>query len=204
MYRIPLTTCTKLSNSKHFTAIMKRELIARLHRKFEELVHKEVQSGTEFWLARDLQKVFGYMRWANFARVIDRAMMACDRAGYDPSDHFLEVRKMVSLRDGSEKEKQDERLRPHPLRLLPDRPERRFVEGPVAFAQTYFAVQTRRQEMIESRLADQERLDARRKLSQSEKVLSGLIYEHVENERGFRASAPRATRPCSAASPRGK
>ena len=164
---------------------MKRELIARLHRKFEELVHKEVQSGTEFWLARDLQNVFNYKRWANFTRVIDRAMTACDLAGYDPSDHFLEVRKMVSLRDGSEKEKQieDYALTRYACYLIAQNAD--SSKDPVAFAQTYFAVQTRRQEMIESRLADQERLDARKKLSRSEKVLSGLIYEHVENEGGF-------------------
>jgi DNA-damage-inducible protein D len=164
---------------------MKRELIARLHRKFEELVHKEVQSGTEFWLARDLQNVFDYKRWANFTRVIDRAMTACDLAGYDPSDHFLEVRKMVSLRDGSEKEKQieDYALTRYACYLIAQNAD--SSKDPVAFAQTYFAVQTRRQEMIESRLADQERLDARKKLSRSEKVLSGLIYEHVENEGGF-------------------
>ena len=164
---------------------MKRELITRLHRKFEELVHKEVQSGTEFWLARDLQSVFDYKRWANFTRVIDRAMTACDRAGYDPSDHFLEVRKMVSLRDGSEKEKQveDYALTRYACYLIAQNAD--SSKDPVAFAQTYFAVQTRRQEMIESRLADQERLDARKKLSRSEKVLSGLIYEHVENEGGF-------------------
>ena len=164
---------------------MKRELIARLHRKFEELVHKEVQSGTEFWLARDLQNVFDYKRWANFTRVIERAMTACDLAGYDPSDHFLEVRKMVSLRDGSEKEKQieDYALTRYACYLIAQNAD--SSKDPVAFAQTYFAVQTRRQEMIESRLADQERLDARKKLSRSEKVLSGLIYEHVENEGGF-------------------
>jgi DNA-damage-inducible protein D len=164
---------------------MKRELIARLHRKLEELVHKEVQSGTEFWLARDLQNVLDYKRWANFTRVIERAMTSCDLAGYDPSDHFLEVRKMVSLRDGSEKEKQveDYALTRYACYLIAQNAD--SSKDPVAFAQTYFAVQTRRQEMIENRLADQERLDARKKLSRSEKVLSGLIYEHVENEGGF-------------------
>jgi DNA-damage-inducible protein D len=164
---------------------MKREFIARLHRKLEELVHKEVQSGTEFWLARDLQTVFDYKRWANFTRVIERAMTACGLAGYDPSDHFLEVRKMVSLRDGSEKEKQieDYALTRYACYLIAQNAD--SSKDPVAFAQTYFAVQTRRQEMIESRLRDQERLDARKKLSRSEKVLSGLIYEHVENEGGF-------------------
>jgi DNA-damage-inducible protein D len=165
--------------------MIKRELVARLHRQLEELVHKEVHSGTEFWLARDLQSVLGYKRWANFTRVIERAKTACELAGYDPSDHFLEVRKMVALRDGNEKEKQidDYALTRYACYLIAQNAD--SSKDPVAFAQTYFAVQTRRQEMIENRLADQERLDARRKLSRSEKVLSGLIYEHVEDEAGF-------------------
>jgi DNA-damage-inducible protein D len=164
---------------------MKRELIARLHRQLEQLVHKEVQSGTEFWLARDLQQVLGYKRWANFTRVIEKAQRSCELAGYDSSDHFLEVRKMVALRDGSEKEKHvdDYALTRYACYLIAQNAD--SSKDPVAFAQTYFAVQTRRQEMVESRLADQERLDARKKLSRSEKVLSGLIYEHVEDEAGF-------------------
>jgi DNA-damage-inducible protein D len=164
---------------------MKRELIARLHRQLEELVHKEIQSGTEFWLARDLQVVLDYKRWANFTRVIERAMIACEVAGYDRSDHFLEVRQLVSLGDGSEKEKQieDFALTRYACYLIAQNAD--SSKDPVAIAQTYFAMQTRRQEMIESWLADQERLDARKKLSRSEKVLSGLIYEHVENEGGF-------------------
>ena len=162
---------------------MKRELIAKLHRKLEELVHKETQTGTEFWLARDLQQVLGYQRWANFTRVIEKAKTACDRAGYDASDHFLEVRKLVTLPAANGRQCEDYALTRYACYLIAQNAA--SSKAPVAFAQTYFAVQTRRQEMIESRLADQERLDARKKLTRSEKVLSGLIYEHVEDERGF-------------------
>ena len=164
---------------------MKRELIVKLHRKLEESVHKEVQSGTEFWLARDLQNVLGYKRWANFTRVIERAMTACELAGYDPFDHFLEVHKLVTPHEGSKKQRHidDYALTRYACYLIAQNAD--SSKDPVAFAQTYFAVQTRRQEMIESRLAEQERLDARKKLTRSEKVLSGLIYEHVENESGF-------------------
>ena len=75
-------------------AAMKRELISKLHAKFESLVHKETQTGTEFWLARDLQQVLGYGRWSNFARVIQRAMTVCELGGNDPDDHFLPVEKI--------------------------------------------------------------------------------------------------------------
>jgi DNA-damage-inducible protein D len=162
---------------------MKRELIAKMHRQLEELVHKEIQTGTEFWLARDLQIVLGYKRWANFTRVIDKAKTACDLAGYDHADHFLEVQKLVSLRATNGRQVEDYALTRYACYLIAQNAD--SSKDPVAFAQTYFAVQTRRQEMIESRLAEQERLDARKKLSRSEKVLSGLIYEHVEDERGF-------------------
>jgi DNA-damage-inducible protein D len=179
---------------------MKRELISKLHRKFEELVHKEVQTGTEFWLARDLQQVLGYKRWSNFIRVVNKARNACELAGYESGDHFLELRKLEAgdCPDFAESAQQNRDCPPSRSRsrLTDDYALTRYAcyliaqnansaKPEVAFAQTYFAVQTRRQEMIERRLADQERLDARRKLSRSEKVLSGLIYEHVEDEGGF-------------------
>jgi DNA-damage-inducible protein D len=162
---------------------MKRELITKLHRKFEKLVHKELQTGTEFWLARDLQHVLGYKRWSNFTRVIEKAKNACELAGYEPSDHFLELRKMVPVQPDGELPCDDYALTRYACYLVAQNAN--SAKQAVAFAQTYFAVQTRRQEMVETRLADQERLEARRKLSRSEKVLSGLIYEHVEDERGF-------------------
>jgi DNA-damage-inducible protein D len=164
---------------------MKREVIAKLHRTLEELVHKEVQTGTEFWLARDLQEVLGYKRWSNFTRVINKARTACELAGYDATDHFLELRKMVPVGAGNRTATacDDYALTRYACYLIAQNAN--SSKEAVAFAQTYFAVQTRRQELIESRLADQERLDARRKLSRSEKMLSGLIYEHVEDEGGF-------------------
>jgi DNA-damage-inducible protein D len=163
---------------------MKRELITKLHHKLEHLVHKETATGTEFWLARDLQQVLGYVRWANFERVIAKAIMSCQLAGYDSNDHFLPVDKLDDVGHKRKRKVCDYALTRYACYLIAQNAD--SSKDPVAFAQTYFAVQTRRQEMIENRLADQERLDARRKLSQSEKVLSGLIYEHVENEQGFR------------------
>jgi DNA-damage-inducible protein D len=165
---------------------MKRELIRKLAEKLEKLVHKETATGTEFWLARDIQNILGYARWSNFEKVIQKAMKACELAGNQADDHFLPIDKMEELA-----------TKPAALHPVCDFALTRYAcyliaqnansaKEAVAFAQTYFALQTRRQEIIESRLADQERVDARRKLSQSEKVLSGLIYEHVENEQGFR------------------
>ena len=162
---------------------MKRELIAKLHRQFEELVHKEVQTGTEFWLARDMQQVLGYMRWSNFTRVIEKAKTSCELAGYEPSDHFLPIDKMDDVGSKPSRQVADYALTRYACYLIAQNAN--SAKQAVAFAQTYFAVQTRRQEIVESRLADQERLEARKKLSRSEKVLSGLIYEHVEDERGF-------------------
>ena len=162
---------------------MKRELITKLHATLEKLVHKETASGTEFWLARDLQKVLGYVSWANFEKVIHKAIMSCELAGYPSDDHFLPVDKIDDL-GKSARQIRDYALTRYACYLIAQNAD--SSKDPVAFAQTYFAVQTRRQEMIETRLRDQERLNARRKLSESEKVLSGLIYEHVEDEEGFR------------------
>jgi DNA-damage-inducible protein D len=163
---------------------MKRELITKLHATLEHLVHKETATGTEFWLARDLQKVLGYVKWANFEKVIHKAIVSCELAGYPAEDHFLPVDKLDDVGAKPARHVCDYALTRYACYLIAQNAD--SSKDPVAFAQTYFAVQTRRQEMIERRLADNERLNARRKLSQSEKVLSGLIYEHVEDEGGFR------------------
>ncbi len=162
---------------------MKRELITKLHSTLEHLVHKETTTGTEFWLARDLQKVLAYVRWANFEKVIHKAIVSCELAGYPADDHFLPIDKLDEVGTKPARKVCDYALTRYACYLIAQNAD--SSKDPVAFAQTYFAVQTRRQEMIERRLADSERLNARRKLSQSEKVLSGLIYEHVDDERGF-------------------
>ena len=172
---------------------MKPNLVHKLLSRLEELVRREVATGTEFWLARDLQTVLGYSRWSNFKRVIERAITACEVGGNEPDDHFLPVVKLSSPADAAqdsngkarprEREIEDYALTRYACYLIAQNAN--SAKDQVAFAQTYFAMQTRRQELIEQRLADVERLSARRKLSQSEKILSGLIYEHVEDERGF-------------------
>ena len=163
---------------------MKRQLISKLAGTLEKLVHKETATGTEFWLARDLQQVLGYVRWSNFEKVIQKAIVACELASNDADDHFLPVDKIEEIGSKTSRKVCDYALTRYACYLVAQNAN--SAKEAVAFAQTYFALQTRRQEMIESRLAEQERVDARHKLSHSEKVLSGLIYEHVENEGGFR------------------
>src|SRR3990170_1265571 len=97
MYRISERIVMPLSRTRPKIQPMKRELITKLHARLEQLVHKETATGTEFWLARDLQKVLGYVRWANFEKVIHKAVVSCELAGYPADDHFLPVDKMDDL-----------------------------------------------------------------------------------------------------------
>jgi DNA-damage-inducible protein D len=162
---------------------MKKETIIQLHSNFEQSVQKETDTGTEFWLARDLQDLLGYSKWENFAKVIEKARTACKNAGYEPADHFLDIRKMVSLGSGAEREIEDIALTRYASYLIAQNGDP--SKDQIAFAQTYFAVQTRKQEIIEKRIAEVERLSARRKLTCSEKELSGIIFERLGNDQSF-------------------
>jgi DNA-damage-inducible protein D len=162
---------------------MKQELITKLHTAFEDIVHAHPDTGVEFWFARDLQPILGYTKWENFTKVIEKAKAACANTGHAVSDHFLDVRKMVSLGSGAQREIDDIALTRYASYLIAQNGDP--SKDPIAFAQTYFAVQTRKQELIEKRLAETERLSARKKLTASEKQLSGIIYERVGDEQGF-------------------
>jgi DNA-damage-inducible protein D len=161
---------------------MKKEVIVRLHASFEEQVQNDDEGG-EFWLARDLQDLLGYAKWENFAKVIERASTACRVSGYDPADHFLDVRKMVDLGSGATRAIDDIALTRYACYLIAQNGD--SSKDAIAFAQTYFAVQTRKQELIEQRIAEVERLSARKKLTLSEKELSGIIYERVGDQMSF-------------------
>jgi DNA-damage-inducible protein D len=162
---------------------MKKELITQLHASFEHLIHVEEGTGIEFWLARDLQEVLGYERWENFEKVIKKAITACEQSGYGTHDHFLESAKMVPLGSGAQRKVGDYMLTRYACYLIAQNGDP--TKAPIAFAQTYFAIQTRKQEIIEKRLAEIERLGARKKLIASEKELSGIIYERVGDEKSF-------------------
>jgi DNA-damage-inducible protein D len=162
---------------------MKRETIIRLHSNFEHSVRKDTDIGTEFWLARDLQNLLGYARWENFAGVIEKAKTACKNAGFEAGDHFLDITKKVSLGSGAEREIEDIALTRYACYLIAQNGDP--SKDQIAFAQTYFAVQTRKQEIIEKRIAEVERLTARRKLTLSEKELSGIIFERLGDDQSF-------------------
>jgi DNA-damage-inducible protein D len=162
---------------------MKKEVIARLHGQFEGLVHQETDSGVEFWFARELQEQLGYKLWQNFANVIEKAKVSCETSGTAVSDHFIDVNKMVTLGSGSQREIDDVMLTRYACYLIAQNGDP--AKEAIAFAQTYFAVQTRKQEIIESRLAEVVRLRARHKLSHSEKELSALIFERLADGQSF-------------------
>lgn len=160
---------------------MKKEFIQELFKKFEFACN--IYEGVEFWSGRELQSILGYSKWENFIKVINKAKKACESSGIPVDDHFPDIRKMIDLGKGAQREIEDLALTRYACYLVAQNGDPNKSE--VAFAQTYFAVQTRKQEMIEQRLLDVARVSAREKLSKSEKKLSGIIYERGVDEKGF-------------------
>jgi DNA-damage-inducible protein D len=160
---------------------MKKELIAELFIKFENACN--IYKGIECWSARELQEIFGYSKWDNFYKVIEKAKKTCETSGASVSDHFAGIGKMIDLAKGAQRELEDIALTRYACYLVAQNGDSSKSE--VAFAQTYFAVQTRKQEIIEKRLLDVARVSARDKLSKSEKKLSGIIYERGVDDKGF-------------------
>jgi len=161
---------------------MKKEYINALFDKFEEACYD--YKGIECWSARELQEILGYAQWRNFEKVIEKAKKSCEQALEIVKNHFADISKMVEIGSGAKKEIQDIALTRYACYLIAQNGDA-TTKSEIAFAQTYFAVQTRKQEIIEKRLLDVARVNTREKLSQSEKKLSGIIFERGIDNKSF-------------------
>ena len=161
---------------------MEQQQIKTLTATFEGHA-QQTENGIEYWLARDLQHLLGYGKWDNFVSVISKAKTASEISGHAIADHFADVGKMVGLGSGSQREIDDIMLTRYACYLIAQNGDSRKQE--IAFAQTYFAMQTRKAELIEQRLLEAERVVARQKLSATEKELSSVIFEQTGGNQNF-------------------
>lgn len=160
---------------------MKKEVIVTLRKTFEQQAFEE--NGLEFWFARDLQKLLGYSEWRNFKNAVDKAKISCKNNGFNVVDHFVEVNKTIPMPKSASKEIDDMLLTRYACYLIAQNGDPKKNE--IAFAQGYFALQTRKQELLEERIALNERVQARQKLIETETELSRNIYERGVDDQGF-------------------
>lgn len=161
---------------------MKTEIVHTLTDTFEAHA-QQTENGIEFWLARDLQHLLGYDEWRNFTTVISKAKTSCELSGRPVADHFVDVNKTIAMPKGAEKEVPDIMLTRYACYLIAQNGDPRKQQ--ISFAQTYFAIQTRKAEVIEQKLLEAERVSARKKLTTTEKELSEVIYEQTGSDKNF-------------------
>ncbi len=160
---------------------MEKDTIAKLNKTFEECAYE--QDGVEYWLARELQELLGYADWRNFLNAVEKAKISCKNASEAIKDHFVDVTKMVKIGSGAERKQEDIMLTRYACYLIAQNGDPKKEQ--IAFAQSYFAIQTRKQELLEERIKLMERLQAREKLAATETELSKNIYERGVDNKGF-------------------
>lgn len=162
---------------------MDKKKVSQIKEQFDLVIHIDKTANIEFWLARELMPLLSYERWENFDKTISRAMVSCETSGIDVSDHFREVTKMIMTGKGAQRTVKDYMLTRYACYLVAQNGDTK--KESIAFAQSYFAVQTRKHELIEERIALIERTEARGRLRESEKRLSQNIYERGVDDAGF-------------------
>ena len=162
---------------------MDKKKMESIKKQYDLIVHQEPEADIEFWYARELMPLLGYGRWENFDHAIARAMESCKMSGVAIADHFREIAKMIPTGKGAQRPVKDYMLTRYACYLIAQNGDPQKEE--IAFAQSYFALQTRKQELIEERIALIERTEARGRLRESEKRLSQNIYERGVDDRGF-------------------
>jgi DNA-damage-inducible protein D len=161
---------------------MQKQIIYSLTEDFEAHAH-QTTDGVEFWMARDVQHLLGYAEWRNFTLVINKSKTACEVSDQLINDHFVDVNKTIQMPNGAEKTIPDIMLTRYACYLIAQNGDPRKEK--IAFAQRYFAIQTRKAELIEQKMLEQERVQAREKLKATEKELSQVIFEQTGDNQNF-------------------